>query len=110
VVSSYADSPVLGEFKHWSGFFHVEVEGPAAVQWLNMDNVVIVVVNEDEISEQELEQNFNKMRKVKWFWQIRQLCDKKFLVRFPPSKRIKDLVEYPSVNLKKRGVNVSFVN
>jgi hypothetical protein len=50
------------------GFFHVEVEGPAAVQWLNMDNVGIVVVNEGEISEQELEQNFNEMWKVKWFW------------------------------------------
>jgi hypothetical protein len=49
-------------------FFHVEVEGPAAVQWLNMDNVGIVVVNEGEISEQELEQNFNEMWKVKWFW------------------------------------------
>jgi hypothetical protein len=31
-------------------------------------------------------------------------------VRFPPSKKIKDLVEYPSINLKKKGVNVSFVN
>jgi hypothetical protein len=92
------------------GFFHVEVEGPAAVQWLNMDNMGIVVVNEGEISEKELEQNFNEMWKVKWFWQIRKLSDKKFLVRFPPNKRIKDLVEYPSVNLKKKGVNVSFIN
>jgi hypothetical protein len=43
------------------GFFHVDVKGPAAVQWLNMDNVGIVVVNEGEISEKELEQNFNEM-------------------------------------------------
>jgi hypothetical protein len=75
-----------------------------------MDNMVIVVVNEGEISEKELEQNFNEMWKVKWFWQIRRLSEKRFLVRFPPNKRIKDLVEYPSVNLKKKGVNVSFIN
>jgi hypothetical protein len=48
-------------------FFHVDVEGPMAVQWLNMDNVGIVVVNEGEISEKELEQNFTEMWKVNWF-------------------------------------------
>ncbi|KAM0863086.1 hypothetical protein ACQ4PT_044825 [Festuca glaucescens] len=92
------------------GFFHVEVEGPEAVQWLNMDNVGVVVVKEGEISSNELEQNFNEMWKVNWFWQIRQIDSKKFLVRFPPSKRIKELVEYPSINLKKKGVVVYFIN
>ncbi|KAK1613344.1 hypothetical protein QYE76_037017 [Lolium multiflorum] len=51
--------------------FHVEVEGPEALQ---------------------------------------QLGPKRFLVRFPPSKRIKELVEYPSINLKKEGVVIYFVN
>ncbi|KAM0880628.1 hypothetical protein ACQ4PT_033462 [Festuca glaucescens] len=92
------------------GFFHVEVEGLEAVQWLHMDNVGIVVVKEGEISANELEQNFNEMWKVNWFWQIRQIDSKKFLVRFPPSKRIKELVEYPSINLKKKGVVVYFIN
>jgi hypothetical protein len=54
------------QIKGWV-FFHVDVEGPAAVQWLNMDNVGIVVVNEGEISEKELEQNFDEMWKVNWF-------------------------------------------
>ncbi|KAM0876127.1 hypothetical protein ACQ4PT_036376 [Festuca glaucescens] len=92
------------------GFFHVEVEGPEAVQWLNMDNVGVVVVKEGEISAKELEKCFNDMWKVNWFWQIRQIGPRKFLVRFPPSKRIKDLVEYPSINLKKDGVVIYFVN
>jgi hypothetical protein len=48
-------------------FFHVEVEGPEAVQWLNMDNVEVVVVNEDEISVSELEKSFNEMWKVNLF-------------------------------------------
>jgi hypothetical protein len=45
------------------------------------------------ISKKELEQNFNEMWKVNWFWQIRQLSAERILVRFPPSKRIKELVE-----------------
>jgi hypothetical protein len=92
------------------GFFHVDVEGPEAVQWLNMDNVGIVVVKEGEFSANELEQNFNEMWKVNWFWQVRQLDAKRFLVRFPPSKKIKELVEYSSINLKKKGVVVYFIN
>jgi hypothetical protein len=85
------------------GFFHIDVEGPAGVQWLNMDNVGIVVVNEGSITESELEQNFCEMWKVNWFWQIRQIVTGRFLVRFPPSKKIKELVDYPSINLKKKG-------
>jgi hypothetical protein len=92
------------------GFFHVEVEEPTPVQGLNMDNVGIVMINEGEILEQELDQNFNENWEVKWFWKIGQLSGKTFLERFPPSKRIKVLVEYPSINLKKRSVNVSFLN
>jgi hypothetical protein len=100
----------LGSANDGLGLFHIEVEGPSAVQWLNTDNMGIVVVNEGEINEKELEQNFNEMWKVKWFWQIRKLSDKRFLVCFPPSKIIKELVEYPSIKLKKKGVNVSFIN
>jgi hypothetical protein len=62
----------------------VEVEGTEAVQWLNMDNVGVVVVKEGEIYIEELEKSFNDMWKVNWFWQIRQLGPKRFLVRFPP--------------------------
>jgi hypothetical protein len=50
------------------------------------------------------------MWKVNWFWQIRQIATGRFLVRFPPSKKIKELVDYPSINLKKKGVNISFLN
>ncbi|KAK1698338.1 hypothetical protein QYE76_015035 [Lolium multiflorum] len=75
-----------------------------------MDNVGVVVVKEGEISAEELEKSFNDMWKANWLWQIRQIGPKKFLVRFPPSKRIKKLVEYPSINLKKEGVVIYFEN
>jgi hypothetical protein len=39
----------------------VDVEGSVALQWLNMDNVGIMVINEGEIFKQELERNFNEM-------------------------------------------------
>ena len=39
---------------------------------------------------------------------MRQLTKKRFLVRSPPHKKVKDLVELPSINLRKKGVHVSF--
>jgi hypothetical protein len=41
---------------------------------------------------------------------MRRLDEKRFLVRFPPGKKIKDLVSFPSINLKKKGVSVSFMD
>ena len=92
------------------GFFHIEVEDAEAPKWLNIDNVGIVNIEDGVITEKELEQAFTEMWKTNWFWQIRLLEEKKFLVRFPPNKKIKDLVEYPSINLKKKGVSISFSN
>jgi hypothetical protein len=70
------------------GFFHVEVDKPAAVAWLNLDNVGIAVVDGD-ISMDELKQNFSEIWKTNWPWQMRQLEGNKFLVRFPPWKKDK---------------------
>lgn len=45
----------------------------------------------------------------KWPWQIRQLGEKNFLTRFPPHKLVKDMVDYPSINLKKKGVAIKVI-
>nr|XP_045088539.1 uncharacterized protein LOC123497003 isoform X2 [Aegilops tauschii subsp. strangulata] len=90
------------------GFFHIESEGKDAIKWLNLTNVCVVVIEEGSITTQELKHNFSEIWKTNWPWQVRQLTEKRFLVRFPPHKKVKDLVELPSINLKKKGVIVSF--
>ena len=50
------------------GFFHVEVEGPEATNWMNFDNVGVVTVIEGEVNEQELEQNLSEIWKMNWYW------------------------------------------
>jgi hypothetical protein len=42
-----------------------------------------------------------------WPWQIRQLDEWCFLVRFPPNKKVEDMVDFSSFNLGKEGVCVS---
>ncbi|KAM0892234.1 hypothetical protein ACQ4PT_025875 [Festuca glaucescens] len=49
----------------------------------------------------ELEVKMCEAWDSKWPWQVRQLEEKKFLVRIPPHKKISDLVDIPSINLKE---------
>ncbi|KAK1693246.1 hypothetical protein QYE76_009943 [Lolium multiflorum] len=55
----------------------------------------------EKISLQELEVKMCEAWDSKWPWQVRQLEEKKYLVRFPPHKKISDLVDIPSINLKE---------
>ncbi|KAM0878763.1 hypothetical protein ACQ4PT_034655 [Festuca glaucescens] len=98
----------LGSSNAGLGFFHIDVESVDATKWLNYANVGVVEVLKGEVNVLELEQNFTEMWKTKWYWQIRQVGAKKFLIRLPPNKNINELVEYPSININKEGVSVCF--
>ena len=100
----------LGSSNEGLGFFHIDVEKPDATKWLNYNNVAVVQILEGDATDKELEQNFTEMWRTNWYWQIRQLGlgVKKYLIRLPPNKNINELVEYPSINLRKKGVSVTF--
>ena len=70
------------------GFFHVEAGDASDNNWINIGNVGIVVEEEGNITGDELGQCFAEMWKTNWPWQIRPFDKNKFLVRFPPNKRI----------------------
>jgi hypothetical protein len=40
---------------------------------------------------------------------MRELTPNKFLVRFPPHKKVSDLKNLPSFNLRKKGVQVGVI-
>ncbi|XBI06977.1 uncharacterized protein [Aegilops tauschii subsp. strangulata] len=91
------------------GFFHVEAGDVSDSNWLNFGNVGLVVVKEGNITGDELGQCFTQMWKTNWPWQIRPYDKNKFLMRFPPNKRIAELAEYPSMNLKRKKATISFM-
>jgi hypothetical protein len=55
---------------------------------------------------QEFEKELSKIFCKNWPWQIRELTPYKFLVRFPPHKKVVDIKDLPSFNLRKEGVQV----
>jgi hypothetical protein len=88
------------------GFYHIELLEAETTRWLNLNNCGVVKVMRGEISLVELEQELLAIFCKEWPWQIRELTPTRFLVRFPPHKRVADLKSIPSFNLRKEGVQV----
>jgi len=88
------------------GFYHFEVPDVESTQWLNLTNCGVVRVIAGEISLAELELELSEIYCKVWPWQIRELEKGNFLVRFPHHKKVADIKNYPSFNLRKEGVRV----
>lgn len=103
------DHPVaayVGSASQGLGFYHLEVPDVESTQWLNLTNCGVVRVRSGEITLAELENELSVIYCKDWPWQIRELEKGNFLVRFPPHKRVADIKNYPSFNLRKAGVQV----
>ena len=88
MVQALPSCSVLGKCWDGLGFFHLEVGEKSNSDWLNFGNVGLVVIEEGEISAEELGACFTSMWKTNWPWQIRAYDETQFLVRFPPTKKI----------------------
>jgi hypothetical protein len=87
-------------------FYHIDcpdVNGQSP----GMKNVGIVYIEASEISKEELAKEFSVIYKTSWPWQIRQLDEWTFLVRFPPHMQVEDVAGYPCFGLVKEGVTVN---
>jgi hypothetical protein len=92
----------LGSAGSELGFYHVEL--PETTAWLNISNCGVGVVKSGNITMAKLERELSEIFCKKWPWQIRELTPTKFLVRFPQHRRVADIKNLPSFNLRKAGV------
>jgi len=100
-MASYMGSAGLG-----LGFYHLDVPDSETTKWLNLNNYGAVKIKEGDISLAELEKELSEIFCREWPWQIRELDVRKFLVRFPPHRKVADIKNYPSFDLRKPGVKV----
>ena len=84
----------------------MEIPSVESTQWLNLTNCGVVRVKTGNITLSELEAELSEIYCKEWSWQIRELEPGKFLVRFPAHKKVSDIKNYPSFNLRKDGVQV----
>lgn len=84
----------------------MEVSKEGHSQWLNLTNYGVVNVITGLIYMFELAKELADISFKEWPWQIRELEEGKFLVRFPPHNKVADIENYPSFNMRKQGVQV----
>jgi hypothetical protein len=103
-VASY-----LGSAGRGLGFYHIDLPKIETTRWLNITNYGVVVIKKGVISLAELEKELSEIFCSKCPWQVRELTPCKFLVRFPPHRRVVDIKNLSSFNLRKEGVQVEVV-
>jgi hypothetical protein len=96
----------LGSAGSGLGFYHIDLPKIEMTRWLNINNCGVVVIKKGTISMSELEKEMSDIFCKEWPWQIRELTPAKFLMRFPPHRRVEDIKNLPSFNLRKEGVQV----
>jgi hypothetical protein len=87
-------------------FYHIALPEAETTRWLNLTNCGIVKIIKGDISMAELDHELSAILCKEWPWQIRELAPSIFLVRFPPQKKVTDIISMPSFNLRKDGVQV----
>jgi hypothetical protein len=96
----------LGSAGSELGFYHIDLPEFETTRWLNISNCGIVMIRKGLITMIELERELSEIFCKDWSWQIRELTPSRFLIRFPPHKRVVDIKSLPSFNLRKEGVQV----
>jgi hypothetical protein len=84
----------LGSSNRGLGFFHVDVEEKANrfKLWTGFDNCAVFTIEEGTMSQEDIINNLKRLFDQNWNWQLKQLEEFKFLVRFPPEKRVENVV------------------
>jgi hypothetical protein len=88
------------------GFYHLELPEMETTRWLNISNCGVVEIRKGNTSMSDFEKELSDIFCKDWPWQIRELTPSQFLVRFPPHRRVCDIKNLPSFNLRKDGVQV----
>jgi len=93
------------------GFYHIDVEprGDRFKHWVGMENFGVVAIEEGVIDEAEVLENLNVLFDKEWNWQLRKTEDNTYIVKFPPHKKVEQLIigKKSLFNLNRVGVVAS---
>jgi hypothetical protein len=73
-----------------------------------LDNCVILTVEEEDIEESEIIDNLKRLFDGNWKWQLRNMGEFRFLVRFPPNRKVADTLisDITYFRMKKGGSGI----
>jgi hypothetical protein len=84
----------MGSASKGLGFFHVDVEEKENrfKLWNGFDNCGVFTIEDDELDQEGIISHLRKVFDNDWPWQLKTLEDYKYLVRFPPDKKVENFV------------------
>lgn len=86
----HASARFLGSAASGLGFYYVEIPDVADQIMVDVSNYGKVYIDTGEILKEELIKEPATSFNANWPWQVRQLEDWSYLVRFHPKKKVKD--------------------
>jgi hypothetical protein len=93
------------------GFLHVEVETKEDKLrlWNASNNHGVLTIEEGEMEQEEIVQSLRRMFDKEWHWKLRTMDEYRYMVKFPPNKKVEDIamgdvIWFP---LNKEGVMAS---
>lgn len=71
-----------------------------------MDNLGVLTIEDGEIDEEGILENLRELVDKDWYWQLRKTDEYSYIVRFPPHKKVENLVigKASLFQLNKEGV------
>ncbi|XP_062203848.1 uncharacterized protein LOC133906086 [Phragmites australis] len=98
----------LGSANKGLGFFHIDVaERTGRVNlWVKFENCAILTIEEGDMNIDSVVESLKNLFDPNWPWQLRPMDDYRYLVKFPPHKKVSDIVisNVTFFNLNKEGV------
>jgi hypothetical protein len=70
----------------------VEPRGNRFKHWVGMDNFGVVTIEEGIMDEDGILENLRVLFDKDWNWQLRKTDDNMYIVRFPPHKKVENLI------------------
>lgn len=83
-----------GSAKQGLGFYHIDVEprGNRFSHCKGLDNFGILTIEQGEIGEADIITHLKKLFDERWEWKLRKQDEYSYIIRFPPQRRVENLV------------------
>jgi hypothetical protein len=96
----------IGSSANGLGFYHIEAPELSVNPISSTRNCGVVTIEDGEIGREDLAREFSNIYKTNWPWQIRELGDWSYLVKFPLHIHVEQVISYPRFGLAKEGLTV----
>jgi hypothetical protein len=98
-ITNYIGSVATG-----LGFFHIKIPDVVVNPVATTKNCVLVLIEEGNITKSELAKEFVGIYRTNWPWQIRELTQWSYMVKFPTHLPVDQVIGYARFGLTKHGV------